>query len=407
MTATCEVVRMTGDMMASRRTRVLFVAHSGFQGGAELCLDTTLAHLDQACFEPFVVFAGDGPLVARARDYGCHVEIWPLSWWLCFEPGWWHYKNLLGTVPRVARLVRFLRYHQIDLVYTNTAVLFEGALAARRARLPHVWHVHEVLTAEHMRPRMLPLSVIAGLIDGLSNRVIFESESSRRIASRWIALEKSTAIHNSVRLVPTGAIDRTAARRRIGVPAGATVFAFLGRFSDRKNPLLLAEALAQLPRDTPLHVMFVGEGPLETQLRDRLAALGLNNRTTIVPFQSDVSEVLAASDVVVLPSNEESFGLVLVEAAAFARPVIATRTQGPSEIVVDGVTGLLVPPRDVAALASAMRTLVDDAELRDRLGQAGAARAAEWFSAPRNTQLIEQTLVDVLDNARSAKGRPQ
>jgi glycosyltransferase involved in cell wall biosynthesis len=406
MAATCEVIRPPSGGAAGRRTRVLFVAHSGLQGGAELCLDTTLAHLDQTRFEPFVVFAGDGPLVARARDYGCHVEVCPLSWWLCFEPGWWHYKNLLlGAAPRITRLARYLRQHTIDLVYSNTAVVFEGALAAKRADVPHVWHVHEVLTPEHMRPRMLPLPVIAGLIDRLSVRVIFESESSRQRAAGWIAAEKSLAIYNSVRLEPPPNIDRAAARQRLALPAGATVFTYLGRFSDRKNPLLLAEALAQLPHDRTVYGLFVGEGPLESELNTRLATLGLRERTRTLPFQPDVSDVLSASDVVVLPSNEESFGLVLVEAAAFSRPAIATRTQGPAEIVVDGGTGLLVPPCDAPALARAMRTLLDDSLLRERMGQAAADRAAELFSAAGNTRRIEQTLDDVVAAAQSAEVR--
>jgi glycosyltransferase involved in cell wall biosynthesis len=397
MASACETTNQREGISPWRRTRVLFVAHSALLGGAELCLDTTLANLDQTRFQPFVLFAGEGPLVARARDYGCHVDVWPLSWWLCFEQGWWHYKNLLlGSAPRVVRLTSFLRQHAIDLVYTNTAVVFEGALAARRAGVPHVWHVHEVLNPEHMRPRLLPLKTISGLIDRLSQRVIFESESSRRVAAAWIDTEKSLAIANSVRLQPPAEPDVTAARRRLGLPERGTVFTFLGRFSERKNPLLFADALARLSIDRGAVGLFVGEGPLEGQLNERLAALNLDERTHVLPFQADVSDVLAASDVIVLPSNEESFGLVLVEAAAYAKPVVATRTEGPAEIVVDGVTGLLVAPRDIEGLTQALSRLLDDATLRERLGHAAAGRAADLYSAEGNTRRIEQTLCEVL-----------
>lgn len=403
MASACEITRQHASSSSGRRTRVLFVAHSALLGGAELCLDTTLAHLDQARFEPFVLFAGDGPLVERARGYGCHVEIWPLSWWLCFEQGYWHYKNLLlGAIPRIARLASFLRQHEIDLVYTNTAVVFEGALAARRAGVPHLWHVHEVLTPEHMKPRLLPLESISRLIDKLSRRVIFESESSRQIAAGWISAEKSLAIPNSVRLQPPAQPDAAAARRRLGLPPGATSFTFLGRFSERKNPLLFAEALARLPGDRGAFGLFVGEGPLADELAARLNALNLTERTRVLPFQADVSGVLSTSDVIVLPSNEESFGLVLVEAAAFAKPVIATRTEGPAEIVVDGVTGLLVAPRDAEGLSQALRHLLDDEALRQRMGRAAAQRAAELYSATGNTRRIEQTIGEVLVAARTA-----
>lgn len=404
MASACETTHQHPSSSSGRRTRVLFVAHSALLGGAELCLDTTLAHLDQARFEPFVLFAGDGPLVERARGYGCHVEVWPLTWWLCFEQGYWHYKNLfLGSVPRIVRLASFLRQHEIDLVYTNTAVVFEGALAARRAGVPHVWHVHEVLTPEHMKPRLLPLKSIARLIDKLSRRVIFESESSRGIAAGWISADKSLAIPNSVRLQPPAQPDPATARRSIGLPPDTTVFTFLGRFSERKNPLLLAEALARLPGDRSAFGLFVGEGPLADELTARLSALSLTDRTRVLPFQADVSDVLSASDVIVLPSNEESFGLVLVEAAAYAKPVVATRTEGPTEIVVDGVTGLLVARRDVEELSQALRQLLDDEALRHRMGRAAAQRAAELYSAEGNTRRIEQTLSDVLGARRPTK----
>ena len=403
MASACETTNRHERNATGRRTRVLFVAHSALLGGAELCLDTTLANLDQARFEPFVLFAGDGPLVARARHYGCHVDVWPLSWWLCFEQGWWHYKNLLlGSAPRIVRLASFLRQHEIDLVYTNTAVVFEGALAARRAGVPHVWHVHEVLSPDHMRPRLLPLKTIAGLIDKLSQRVIFESESSRRIAAGWIGTEKSLAIPNSVRLRAPAEPDLAAARRRLGLPQGATVFTFLGRFSERKNPLLFAEALSRLPSDCGALGLFVGEGPLAGELAARLATLNLGERTSVLPFQADVSDVLSASDIVVLPSNEESFGLVLVEAAAFAKPVVATRTEGPAEIVVDGVTGLLVAPRDIEGLTQALLQLLEDSARRVCMGRAAAQRAAKLFSAEGNTRRIEQTLSDVLGVRRAA-----
>jgi glycosyltransferase involved in cell wall biosynthesis len=309
----------------------------------------------------------------------------------------------LGAVPRIARLASFLRHHEIDLVYTNTAVVFEGALAARRAGIPHVWHVHEVLAHEHMSPRLLPLKSIARLIDKLSRRVIFESESSRQIAAGWIGLEKSLAIPNSVRLQPPAQPDAAAARRRLGLPPGATVFTYLGRFSERKNPRLLAEALARLPDDRGAFGLFVGEGPLADELTARLNALNLTARTRVLPFQADVSDALSASDVVVLPSNEESFGLVLVEAAAFAKPVIATRTEGPAEIVVDGVTGLLVTPRDAEGLSQALRQLLDDEALRQRMGHAAAQRATEFYSAAGNTRRIEQTIGEVLVAARATQ----
>jgi len=180
--------------------RVLVAAHSGSQGGGELCLDTTLRHLDRSKFEPAVCFAWDGPMAESARQMGLAVEILPLAWWMGFEWSAWHVKNLLvGCLPRIRHLVRRIRREHIDLVYTNTAVIFEAAVAARLAGVPHVWHVHEVLAPRHMRPRVLPLGSIVRQIGRLSQRVIFESNSAREVCLGRISADKAVTIYNSVR----------------------------------------------------------------------------------------------------------------------------------------------------------------------------------------------------------------
>jgi len=99
--------------------------------------------------------------------------------------------------------------------------------------------------------------------------------------------------------------------------------------------------------------------------------------------------LLAAIDVLVLPSREESFGLVLVEAGAYAKPVVACRSQGPDEIVVHGETGFLVPQDDAPGLASALRRLLESAELRRRMGVAGRQRVRECFHPQTNTRRLE------------------
>src|SRR4030042_4403108 len=116
------------------------------------------------------------------------VEVMRFAWWLFFRPSLWGFKNLvLGAIPRIRRLVRIIKENHIDVVYTNTATIFEAAIAARLAGVPHVWHVHEVLTADHTRPKVLPLWLIKRLIGRLSDRVVFESDSAREVCRGGIS----------------------------------------------------------------------------------------------------------------------------------------------------------------------------------------------------------------------------
>lgn len=374
-----------------------------------MCLDTTLRHLDRSRYEPAIVFAWDGPMADSARTLEVQVDVLPLAWWMGYDTSLWHFKNLLlGGIPRIWRLVRRIRREKIDLVYTNTAVIFEAAVAARLARVPHVWHVHEILTPNHMKPRILPLGIIIRLIRRLSDRVIFESNSARAICRESIPDEKARVVYNSVRFSDVNLdADRREARARFGLADDRCAIAWVGRFSQRKDPLLLLRAISRMEKAAAATFLLAGEGPLEQEMRQAIDRLGLHDTCRLIPFQDDVRPLLEAADVLVLTSQEESFGLVLVEAGAYGKPVVATRSQGPAEIVADGRTGWLVDPDDEADLAAKLERLIANPQQRDAMGRAGAQRAAELFSAPNNTRKIEEIFAELLKPGRKTTSRLQ
>jgi len=378
-----------------RPRRVLIAAHSGSQGGAELCLDTLLAGTDPADCDLDVRFACDGPMVQRSQRLGWPTSVEPWAWWLGFEPSKWYWRNLCGKGwMRVLRYAVRLRRHRFQLVYSNSAVIFEAALAAKLAGVPHVWHVHEILDPEYWPRHLAPLPVVAKRIGRWSCRVIFESDAARRVCTGCIEPGKTRVIHNPVRFGPSDVNDpdvweqAAALRARLGVSTDDVLVLWMGQFSPRKDPLLLCRAVqllapsSALPRVVPV---FVGEGPLQPALE---SALG--DRGRICPFQPDVRPWLAACDVLALTSRQESFGLVLVEAAAFGKAVIATRVEGPPEIVREGETGMLVPPGDAAALAAALKQLAQLPGLQVRLGKAAQRHVAEHFSPQRYVRAVHE-----------------
>ncbi len=280
------------------RIRILIAAHSGSRGGAEFCLDTTLRHLDRGRFEPSVCFAWEGPMADSARALGIPVQIVPWAWWMGFEWSAWHVKNLLwGSVGRVWRLACQIRREKIDVVYTNTAVVFEAALAARLAGVPHVWHVHEILRSRHLRPSVLPLWLVARVIGWLSDRVIFESESARAVCRGRIAQGKSLAVYNSVRFNEGDQTDRGAARASLGLADGCCAVVWIGQFSPRKDPLLLLRAVPRIKQAGQAMFFLAGEGPLENELRQTIRKLGLDSACRLLPFQEDVRGLIAAAHV--------------------------------------------------------------------------------------------------------------
>lgn len=394
------------DSVCGRRPHLLFVAHSASQGGGELCLDSLLRQLDRSKYQATVLFPWDGPMADSARRLGLDVVIRPLSWWMCWDFSLWYFKTLLfRTLPNIAWLARYIRRHHIDLVYSNSAVIFEAALAARIAGVPLVWHVHEVLKRGNVTTPLLPIWLIKKAIGWLSRRIIFESNASRVVHESGRPDPKCSVVYNCVRFAEgSAAQDRAEARRRLGFADEEQVVSFVGQFSERKNPLLLARAAARIAERSKMRFLFVGGGPLLESLQAIIANLNLGDCCRILPFQEDVTWVLSATDVLVLPSRQESFGLVLVEAASLGIPSIATRTEGPSEIILDGVTGFLVPPEDEGELAQRIIDIFGSNVDRRQMGRAARQRAKEMFSAEEYARAIEGILDGILATEKARAG---
>jgi glycosyltransferase involved in cell wall biosynthesis len=397
VTKTCQE-RKAGEGVRPRR-RILILGHSPLQGGAELCLDTLLRHLTIAKEDIFVILPWDGPLLQSARDMGYTVDIIPLAWWMNWPHSFWHYKRLLLRTPlTIWQLVRYIKKNRIDLVYTNTISIFESAFAAKLARVPHIWHVHEVLRDKCWTHQVLPLALIKRLILYLSDNLIYESHSSMKVFEGDNPSPRSLVIYNSLRfdLDDNPLRNGGQGRERCGLPKDGILVGFVGQFTDRKNPLLLIRAISLIKDRSNTRFVFVGDGPLRAEMTSSIESLGLSDRCQIIDFQDDIRWVFEMIDLLVLPSREESFGLVLVEAGAYGKPVIATRTQGPTEIVVDGETGFLVDGDNEAQLAEKIETLLSSESERRRLGAAASRRVHELFSAARNTHKVEQLIGDVL-----------
>jgi glycosyltransferase involved in cell wall biosynthesis len=143
--------------------------------------------------------------------------------------------------------------------------------------------------------------------------------------------------------------------------------------------------------------LVVGDGGIKDELEEQARQLGLGRRIVFTGFRSDVPDLLSEAAISVLPSLSEGTSNTLLESMAAGIPVVATRVGGNPEVIEDGVSGLLVPPRDSAALAAAMGRLLEDEELAIRLGQAGIRRVAELFSIEGSidqTEHLYQRLVE-------------
>ncbi len=165
------------------------------------------------------------------------------------------------------------------------------------------------------------------------------------------------------------------ARASVNTPEGVPVLLALGRLHTNKAFDVLIEALVDVP---DAHLWLAGEGPLRDLLEQHARDRGVASRIRFLGWRDDVGALLAAADVLVCPSRHEPLGNVVLEAWARGVPVVAAASQGPSELIVEGVSGLLAPVEDARALARAIRAVLEDKELARTLVAGGSAvHAAE------------------------------
>jgi glycosyltransferase involved in cell wall biosynthesis len=190
--------------------------------------------------------------------------------------------------------------------------------------------------------------------------------------------------------------SHAALRAELGVPDGVPLIGAIANLEARKGLRALLDAFARLPRpDARLVVIGADAEPEESSaLKDLAAAPALAGRVLLAGYRPNARRYAAAFDVCVVPSlRQESFGLLALDAMRAGRPVVATRVGGLPEVVDDGVTGLLVPPGDPAALAAALERLLADPGLARGLGEAGRRRAAERFDAARMAAEYREVLL--------------
>jgi len=336
-------------------------------GGQAIALRLARAARDRGDDVAFVA-PEPGPFVDLLRAEGMPVHVLPLR-----------RTYQLGAAFRLARL---LRRERADVLHTHTlaAANVLGRISGRLAAVPVISHLH---IENHFRPATRPvLRSLDNATARLCARLVAVSQETSHAYERQGYPEgRIEVVHNGVELDGSGAGPDV--RSELGIPHGAPLVGEVARLCDVKGQRELIEALASVPE---ARLVLVGVdlergGAFQAELEREAERLGVRDRIVFAGRRDDAAELLGQLDVVALPSWTEGLPLVLLEAMARRRAVVATPVGGTPELVVGGKTGLLVPPGDPNALAAALRRLLADPGLRERMGQAGYRRVADHFSA--------------------------
>jgi len=286
-----------------------------------------------------------------------------------------------------AQIASWLEHWGADVVHVNCLPHLRGAAAGRRAGLPVVWHIREILPPGARR------RWLAAALDRHATRVVAVSEA----VGEWLRAERLAdrmcVVHNGVPR-PSCELDSTAARRELGIDDGGVLFGLFGQLVPHKGALDFVEAGRRtLAVFSEARFVIAGAGPDSFRQRVQLAIreTGCAERFRLLEPQAGSDRLLAAADVVSLTTTTpDPFPRAVLEAMAFERPVAAYRSGGTVEMVEDGETGCLVESGDVEGLAEAFAGLARDGRRRIEMGLAGAALARTRFSIEGHLDRMER-----------------
>lgn len=381
-------------------TNVLFVSHTSELNGAERMLLDTIRGLDRRRFSPLLALPRPGPLAEAAAGAGIEGLILPMKWTLTEGPKVWKQPfSRVWNIGGARAAARLIRSRGIGLVVTNTAAVWTGAWAARRAGVPHVWFVHEILDGE--RPLLKYVLGRKALVRGmtrLSDRIVANSEASARA---FAGSGKAVVIGNGIAMRNGPAPDISALRSSLGIEPGVPVIGVVGKIYPGKGQMEAVLAADILRRARPgLRLLVVGgvdDVRYHERIRETVGRLGLERNVLLLGYRDDLEGILRLLAVLVVASSVDSLGRIALEAMAVGTPVVAVAKGGLPEVVRDGETGLLVASPEPEILAAGIARLLDDPALASRVREGGRRFVSANYSLEGQVRKIERVLEECLE----------
>jgi glycosyltransferase involved in cell wall biosynthesis len=371
--------------LSKKGIRVLYIHGVAQIGGAERELLTWLKVLDRTRFHPYIVCPSDGPLAFELSE----LEIPHISLYL---PAWRKLLQVLYRPMAILRLVRVMQRWNIDVLHVNDYWWAPiGVLASRLRGCPCLVHVRQEIETRKVKQYWLDkASMVLPVSESIGNVIRDTGISEEKVQVLLSGISKKAA-------EPSPPSRETSAilKKITGQPIIGTV----ANLFPRKGLEYLVQAVGNLKESFDnilLVIVGTGDAQYESQLRKQIQDLNLTQHVLFTEFQEYPELFVSQFDVFVLPSIQEGFGIVLLEAMALGKPIVASNVGGIPEIVQHEKTGILVKAADVEELSKGVLTLLNDPNKRRKMGEQAQKRAAEYFSVERMMERLYGLYEDVL-----------
>lgn len=384
---------MSNPSGPARKHKIAYVIDGLGMGGAERLMVPILKHLNRDRFDAYVcaLQSRDGnPMAEELRLLGIPVE--------CLD-----IKHLRDW-DALPRLTGYLKRVGADLVHTQLEFAnILGNVSAKYLRLPSVCTIHVMPALDVKTKSKLHQRVEWFALRRFCDRVISVSEEARQhhLAISGAPSSQVVTLYNGIDLSSFVSLERererAAVRTELGIPPDANVLTTVAVLRPQKGIQFMIRALPAILASHPnTYYLVVGDGSHRDALLEEVQKAGVGDRVVFAGMRRDVTRLLSASDVFVLPTLTEALPTVLAEAMAARLPIVASRVGGVPEMVTDGQNGCLVEPEDLDGLVLACRQLVAGKDIRAAMGEEGWRTVDQKFNIERQVDTLEELYLDQL-----------
>ncbi|PAX51725.1 glycosyltransferase family 4 protein [Brunnivagina elsteri] len=360
------------------------------RGGGEMMLLDLIRQGRDLDVEWLVIFLEDGPMVEQVRALGVDARV--------VDSG--RLREIHRFILSIIRIAAIARREKVDMIVNwmwITHIL--GGLSAFLTGKPAIWYQLEV---PYDRSLLVRLSTLIP-----ARAVVTLSKDGQKAQSQIFPYRATPLVYPGVelnRFNPANLPSQEEARQKLGLPNTGILVGIVGRLQRWKGMHVVVDAMPQVLQKYPdAHCVIVGgqhafEPEYEDFLKDQIVALGLQEKVIMAGLQQNVPEWVQAMDIFIHASDREPFGIVIIEAMALGKAVIAGDAGGPTEIITNNVNGLLTPYGDSDALSHAILRYLDDSEFACHVGIAARERALEFSTrnyAKNFVEIINSLLQEV------------
>jgi glycosyltransferase involved in cell wall biosynthesis len=366
--------------------KVLFVTHTAQKYGASRSLLALIDGLLARGVTCYVVIREMGPFSSELTSRGIAFDVIPFKLWATTQRN--PIKHQLRTISHdiVASLIaRKAKSWGVDVIHTNSSVTPVGALAARKAKIPHIWHIREYGEEDYGLTYDNGFKESAQMMADLSYQLVIISEALAKKYKPYVALEKFKVVYNPVVLHTPATLFSI--QKENSTPQ-AVMIGFLHPTKGFEEAIIAVAELLNRGRQINLNIVGDGDPSYKNSLQELVEQHNVKNYVTFHGYLDEPGALLQAADVMLVCSRSEAFGRVTVEGMLHKKPIVAARAGANAELIEENTNGLLYEPGKPVKLANAIAYLLDHPQQAREMGENGFSYATETFTIEKHTDAM-------------------